>query len=333
MQTAIADPAAARASRILGIGSYRPRRIVGNAEIAARTGLKESWIERRSGIKVRRYAGEDEPLPVMATAAAEKALASSGLGVPDVDCVIVATITHMEQTPALAVEVAHRLGARSAAFDVSAACAGFCHALALASDLVRSEQAEHVLVIGAERMTDILDHDNKETAFLFADGAGAVVVGPSEQPGIGPVGWQADGSRNGVLKMSSPWDRSLLEHPERWPVIAMSGWKVYRWATEHLVSAMESILDRTGVRADQLDAFVPHQANLLITDHLAAELGLPEHVAVARDITETGNTSSASIPLAIDRMASSGEIPRGGLALLFGFGAGVVYAGQVVRLP
>lgn len=334
MRVEIQDDARLRNSRIIGVGSYRPSRVVPNAHIADNTGLTEKWIESRSGIRSRRYAGSAETLPMMATAAAEKALAAAGVDGADLGCVIVATITYLEQMPALAVEVAHRLGAVSAsAFDVSAACAGFCHAVALASDMVRTHRAEHVLVIGAERMTDILDHNDPDTAFLFADGAGAVVIGPSEQPGIGPVSWRADGSRNSALRMTAPWSRQPNPEVTNGPAITMVGWKVYRWATNELTGAIDTILDAAGVRADQIDAFIPHQANMLITDHLIGQLGFPDRVAVARDITEAGNSSAASIPMAIDRMLASGQVASGDLALLIGFGAGLVYAGQVVRLP
>ncbi|UFR01363.1 ketoacyl-ACP synthase III [Streptomyces sp. Go40/10] len=332
--TAIRDTGVLRHSRLLGVGAYRPEQSVPNEVVAERTGLDPGWIERRSGIRSRRYASAAETLPVMAVSAADKALAAAGVAPDELDVVIVATITSMEQMPAAAVEVAHRLGAtRAAAFDISAACAGFCHALALAGDLVRLGRAEHVLVIGAERMTDILDHSDRDTAFLFADGAGAVVVGPSREPGIGPVVWNADGSRNAALKMSAPWHDGTGERPEERPVITMSGWKVYRWATTELVPAAQRMLDLAGVTVDQLDAFIPHQANMLITDHVVEQLGLPEHTAVARDIVHSGNSSAASIPLAMDELLSSGKAPSGGLALLVGFGAGLVYAGQVVRLP
>ncbi|AWK08778.1 beta-ketoacyl-ACP synthase 3 [Streptomyces spongiicola] len=332
--TTIQDTRVLRHSRLLGVGAYRPERSVPNAEIADRTGLDPDWIESRSGIRSRRYASPEETLPAMATAAAEKALAAAGVGPDRIGAVIVATITSMEQMPAVAVEVAHRLGAReAAAFDVSAACAGFCHALALASDLVRMARTDHVLVIGAERMTDILDHSDRDTAFLFADGAGAVVVGPSDEPGVGPVVWRADGSRNAALKMTSPWHDGSGVRPGDRPAITMAGWKVYRWATTELVPATRRMLDLAGVTVDRLDAFIPHQANMLITDFVVGELGLGERTAVARDITASGNSSAASIPLAMDELLSSGRAPSGGLALLVGFGAGLVYAGQVVRLP
>ncbi|MEV4875828.1 beta-ketoacyl-ACP synthase 3 [Streptomyces cyaneofuscatus] len=332
--TAIRDTEVLRHSRLLGVGTYRPERSVPNAEIAERTGLDPDWIERRSGIRSRRYASPTETLATMATAAAEKALAAAGISAGQLGTVIVATITSMEQMPAVAVEVAHRLGAaRAAAFDVSAACAGFCHAVALASDQVRMGRADHVLVIGAERMTDILDHEDRDTAFLFADGAGAVVVGPSREAGIGPVVWRADGSRNAALKMTSPWHDGLGERPEARPAITMSGWKVYRWATNELVPAARQMLELAGVTVDDLDAFIPHQANMLITDFVVEQLGLTGRTTIARDIVASGNSSAASIPLAMEELLAGGKAPSGGLALLVGFGAGLVYAGQVVRLP
>ncbi|MFG2194362.1 beta-ketoacyl-ACP synthase 3 [Streptomyces sp. NPDC048639] len=332
--TAIRDTEVLRHSRLLGVGTYRPERSVPNTEIAERTGLDPDWIERRSGIRSRRYASPAETLPSMATTAAEKALAAAGISADQLGTVIVATITSMEQMPAVAVEVAHRLGAaQAAAFDVSAACAGFCHAVALASDQVRMGRSDYVLVIGAERMTDILDHEDRDTAFLFADGAGAVVVGPSQEAGIGPVVWRADGSRNAALKMTDPWHDGTGARPDARPAITMSGWKVYRWATNELVPAARRMLDLAGVTVDDLDAFIPHQANMLITDFVVEQLGLTERTAVARDIVTSGNSSAASIPLAMDELLAGGKAPSGGLALLVGFGAGLVYAGQVVRLP
>ncbi|GAB3113140.1 ketoacyl-ACP synthase III [Streptomyces calidiresistens] len=330
----IRDTEVLRPSGLLGVGVHRPERSVPNSEIAERTGLDPDWIERRSGIRRRRYAGPDETLLMMATAAAEKALAAAGVPADRIGTVILATITSMEQMPAVAVGVAHRIGAtRATAFDISAACAGFCHALALAGDLVRTGRSDHVLVIGAERMTDILDHTDRDTAFLFADGTGAVVVGPTAETGIGPTVWRADGSRNAALKMTAPWHDGTGERPERLPAITMSGWKVYRWATNELVPAAHEMLERAGITTDDLDAFIPHQANMLITDFVAEQLGLTERTAIARDIVTSGNSSAASIPMAMEELLSSGRAPRGGLALLVGFGAGLLFAGQVVRLP
>ncbi|MCW6009972.1 beta-ketoacyl-ACP synthase 3 [Micromonospora sp. CPCC 205371] len=323
-----------RGSRILGVGAYRPRHVVGNDEIAARIGVTAEWIEQRSGIHSRRYAGPDETLTAMSLEAAGKALAAAGVNASEVGCVIAATTTHLTQMPALATEVAHQLGAEPAgALDISAACAGFCYGLALASDLVRGGSAEYVLLLGAERVTDILDHDDPATAFLFADGAGAVVVGPSDTPRIGPVVWGGDGSRRTAVGMTGYWTRDLRDPTTPWPVLGMSGWRVFRWATGQLGEVARTAVERAGLRVDQLGAFVPHQANELITDAIAAKLGLPPEVAVARDIRHSGNTSAASIPLAIDALMESGEVAHGASALLIGFGSGLVYAAQVADLP
>ncbi|WP_255738224.1 beta-ketoacyl-ACP synthase III [Frankia sp. CiP3] len=321
-------------SRILGVGAYRPMKIVSNAEICQRIDSTPEWIESRSGIRSRRFAAVDESLGAMAATAGGKALASAGVGVPDVDCIVVATMSHVTQSPSVATDVANRLGARqAAAFDLSAACAGFCHALAVASDMVLAGSAKYVLVIGAERMSDIIDPHDRGTAFLFGDGAGAIVVGPSETAGIGPVVWGSDSSGRDAIGH----DRSYLEwrdNPELpWPTMRMAGQRVYRWASWQMAPVARQALDIAGISADELAAFIPHQANIRIIDMLCKVLALPGTVAVARDVAVHGNTSGASIPLAMDEVLASGAVPSGGLALLIGFGAGLVYAAQVVRLP
>ena len=327
--------AQARASRIYGIGSYRPVRVVDNEYVAEKIGVAPEWIEKRSGIRTRRYAGPDETVAAMGTAAAAKALAMAGIDAAQVGSVVVATTSHLTQMPALAPEIAHALGAdQASAFDISAACAGFCHALAIGSDMVRAGTADYVLVIASERATDIFDENDKSTAFLFADGAGAVLVGPSDRPGIGPVVWGADGSKLDVIAMTNFWTTELRTDPgSTWPRLGMTGWRVYRWATEQLAPVLQQALDAAGVTAGDLQAFIPHQANLLITQTLAKSLELPDSVAIAEDISESGNTSAASVPLAMDAMLTSGQADQGGLALLIGFGSGLVYAAQVVELP
>ncbi|WP_369394162.1 beta-ketoacyl-ACP synthase III [Streptomyces sp. CG1] len=324
-----------RHSRILGLGVHRPGRSVGNAEIAERLGIDEDWIVKRSGIRHRGYAEPDETLLMMAREAAGKALASAGVEPSAVGCVVVATTTHLSQMPSLASLVAHALGARNAAaFDILAACAGFPHALALGSDMVRAGTADHVLVIGAERITDILDRHDASTAFLFADGAGAVVVGPCDRPGIGPVAWGSDGSRTDAVGMTGSWDPALHGNPSLpWPRLGMSGWRVYRWASTELAPAARRAVDAAGLTVAEIDVFVPHQANLLIIEELVRQLGLRKDTVVARDIVETGNTSAASIPLALDRLLAAGEVSSGMRALTIGFGSGLVYAGQVIEIP
>ncbi|MFJ4006564.1 beta-ketoacyl-ACP synthase III [Streptomyces sp. NPDC090023] len=321
-------------SRITGLGTYRPRRVVSNREVCARIDSSEEWIETRSGIKTRRFAAEDETLCAMASAAGRRALADAGIGSEQLDCLVLASMSHLVQTPPLAVAVAHELGAEnSAAFDLSAACAGFCHALAVASDMVRTGNARHVLVIGAERMTDMVDPSDRNTAFMFADGAGAMVVGPSAQPGIGPVVRGADGAFRDALRMNTTWAAFRDDPTLDRPMMKMDGRRVFRWAVDRVVEGGRQALKDAGVSVDDLVAFVPHQANARMIDVLADRLALPEHVVVARDVVTEGNTSAASIPLAMERLLCDGDAPSGGAALLIGFGAGLNYAGQVVLLP
>jgi 3-oxoacyl-[acyl-carrier-protein] synthase III len=242
---------------ILGLGAYRPSRVVPNADIIEPINSSDEWIQQRSGIKQRRFANEEETVQMMSVAASRTALERSGIDPAQVDGVIVATVSHLLQTPAVATAIAHELGLqRPVAFDISAACAGFCHALALASDMVRAGSAKYVLVIGVERLSDITDFKDRGTAFIFA-----------------------------------------------------------------------------GITANDLDVFVPHQANMRIIDAMARSMKLPERVAIARDIADQGNTSAASIPLALDRLVELGEAKSGDTALFIAFGAGLAYAAQVVKVP
>jgi 3-oxoacyl-[acyl-carrier-protein] synthase-3 len=213
------------------------------------------------------------------------------------------------------------------------ACAGFCYGLTLANDMVRGGSAEYVLVIGVERLSDLTNRDDRGTAFIFGDGAGAVVIGPSDVPGIGPVVWGSDGENADAITQTEGWDALRTDRDMTFPTLRMEGQKVFRWAVWEMAKVCEQALDAAGVKAAELDAFIPHQANMRITDAMIKALKLPAEVPVARDIAETGNTSAASIPLAMERMLESGEAPSGGTALVMGFGAGLVYAGQVITLP
>jgi 3-oxoacyl-[acyl-carrier-protein] synthase III len=334
MPKQIQSPAGPAHARILGVGGYRPSRVVTNEEICQVIDSTDEWITTRTGIKERRWATAEETVAMMASSAAGKALAAAGIEAERIGLVIVSTVTHLAQTPSLAALVAHELGAlEAAAFDISAACAGFCHGLALAQDAVRGGSAEYVLVIGVERLSDLTDVNDRSTAFIFGDGAGAAVVGPSETPAIGPVVWGADGAQYDAIGQTFMWD-ALRDQPETgYPALRMNGQQVFRWASYQMVPVANKALERAGVTAEDLDAFIPHQANMRITDAMIKALKLPAHVPVARDIARTGNTSAASIPLAMERMLEEGEAPHGGIALLIGFGAGLVYAAQVVELP
>ncbi|WP_405592806.1 beta-ketoacyl-ACP synthase III [Streptomyces sp. NBC_01190] len=335
MNPSLRPPVGPAHARILGVGGYRASRVVPNDEIAPRINSSDEWIRERSGIVERRWAEADETVAEMGVAAAGKALAQAGVTPEDIGAVMVATSTHFKQIPAVATEIAYKVGAvNAAAFDISAACAGFTHGVALAGDMVRGGSADYVLLVGTERMSDLIDHDDRGTSFLFGDGAGAAVIGPSPTPGIGTVVWGADGSQREVIDQSSSWlEQRGPGIPERFPALTMQGPTVFRWAVYEMAKAAQQALDAAGVTADQLAAFIPHQANLRIIETLARTLKLPGNVAIARDVVDSGNTSAASIPLAMERLLETGQAPSGGLALTIGFGAGLSYAAQVVTLP
>jgi 3-oxoacyl-[acyl-carrier-protein] synthase III len=332
--TPLAQVEGARHAAILGIGSYRPSRVIPNADVVEAIDSSDEWIQQRSGIKQRRWATPEETVQMMSVAAARTAMERAGIDAKQIDCVIVATVTHMIQTPAVATAIAHELGTdQAAAFDISAACAGFCHGVALAGDLVRGGSAGHVLVIGVERLSDITDTGDRGTAFIFADGAGAAIVGPSDTPGIGPVVWGSDGEQFDLIRQKEDWRDVIASDNPRMPHLVMQGNAVFRWASFAMAKIGQQALDRAGVGIDDLDVFVPHQANMRITDAMARAMKLPERVRIARDIAEQGNTSAASIPLALDRMIDEGDAHSGDTALLIAFGAGLAYAAQVIRVP
>jgi 3-oxoacyl-[acyl-carrier-protein] synthase III len=330
----IATDSGAPYAAVLGIGSYRPSRIVPNADIIEAIDSSDEWIQQRSGIKQRRWAAPEETVQLMSVGAARQALEHANVAPEQIECVIVATVTHLLQTPAIATAIAYELGTdQAAAFDISAACAGFCHGLALADQMVRGGGARYALVIGVERLSDLTDTGDRGTAFIFADGAGAAVVGPSETPGIGPVVWGSDGEQFDLIRQNEDWRDALAAEKPELPHLTMQGNPVFRWASFTMAKVAQQALDRAGIAPDDLDVFVPHQANMRIIDAMARAMKLPERVAVARDIAEQGNTSAASIPLALDRMIEEGQAHSGDTALLIAFGAGLAYAAQVITVP
>ncbi|MDZ5661622.1 ketoacyl-ACP synthase III [Nocardioides sp. zg-1308] len=334
---ALTDRTGAPHARIMGVGAYRPVRVVPNSDVVDAIDSSDEWIQQRSGIRTRRWAGPDESVQMMSVEASRIALERAGLDAGQIDCVVVATVSHLLQTPAVATAIAHELGTDAAAFDISAACSGFCHGIALASDLVRAGSSRYVLVVGVERLTDILDLTDRGTAFIFADGAGAAVVGPSETPGIGPVVWGSDGEQFDLIRQREDW-RDVVGTPEVpgsgvMPHLTMQGNPVFRWASFAMAKIGQQALDAAGVSLDDLDVFVPHQANMRIIDAMARSMKLPGTVRIARDVAEQGNTSAASVPLALDRMMEEGEARPGDTALLIAFGAGLSYAAQVVTVP
>ena len=321
-------------SRILSVGSYRPSRIVPNSEIVDRIESSDEWIRERSGIESRRFASKEETVITMSKAASEQALKRAGIAMSEVDAVIMATVSYPYQTPSGATELIRELGnPRAAAFDISAACAGFCYGLGMASDLIRAGTAKYVLLVGVERLTDFTDPDDRGTAFIFADGAGAVLVGPSDEGGIGPMVWGSDATNREAISLEPSWIEIRDSSEKSWPEISMAGQTVFRWAVYEMAPMALKAIEKAGLTVETLDAFIPHQANLRIIDALAKAMKLPERVAIAKDVRTAGNTSAASIPLAMDALLSERPDLHGKSALMIGFGAGLVYAGQVALLP
>jgi 3-oxoacyl-[acyl-carrier-protein] synthase III len=309
-------------ARILAFGHYQPSNVVTNDDIAKTVDTNDEWIQSRVGIKQRRIAGPEESVVDMAVQAGGKALASSGLSPEDIDLVIVATCTQEAQIPNASASVAHRLGITApGAYDVNAACAGFCYALSNAADAVRAGSARNVLVVGSEKLSQWVDWTDRSTCIIFADGAGAAVVTGAEDAAIGPVVWGSAGDMA---------DRIYIR--DRTGFLYQEGQAVFRWTTTALAPIAREACERAGITPSDLAAFVPHQANLRIIEAIARKLKA-ENAVVADDIVNAGNTSAASIPLALSRMIERGDVPSGAPALLIGFGAGMTYAAQVVRIP
>jgi 3-oxoacyl-[acyl-carrier-protein] synthase-3 len=309
-------------ARILAFGDYQPARIVTNDELARTIDTNDEWIRSRVGIAERRIAGPEEGVADLAFHAGGKALAGSGLSAADIDLVIVATCSAETLVPNVSATVAHRLGIIApGAYDVNAACAGFAYALSNASDAIRSGSARNVLVIGSEKMSQWVDQTDRANCIIFADGAGAAIVTGSDVPAIGPVVWGSSGA-----------DADKIMIADRNSFLKQDGQGVFRWATTALHPIALEACVRAGVKPEELAAFVPHQANLRIVHSIARKLGATNAV-IADDIVNSGNTSAASIPLALSHMIERGDIPSGEPALIIGFGAGLTYAAQVIQIP
>lgn len=309
-------------SRVLSFGHYQPAKVLTNADLEKLVDTSDEWIRSRVGIRTRHVAGPDESIAYMAAKASEKALAHAGLTGTDIDLVVVATCTAVDRSPNMAARVAAAIGAPApAAMDVNTACSGFPHAMALADMSIRSGSATKALVIGVERLTDFTDWTDRSTCVLVGDGAGAAVVAASEEAEISPVVWGSVPDMGGAVRIEgSPG------------TFAQEGQAVYRWATTELPEIALQVCARAGVRPDELGGIVLHQANLRIIEPLARKIGAVNAV-VARDVVDSGNTSAASIPLALSKLIERREIEPGSAVLLFAFGGGLSYAGQIIRCP
>ena len=320
-------------TRIYALGASRGSVTVTNDDIAGPINSSDEWIRQRTGIVTRKRAALDQSLMDMAVAASQEAITKAGIDPGEIGAVILATITFPYQTPSGASLLSAKVGAiNSAAYDISAACAGYCYGIAQADALIRAGVAKYVLVVGAEKLSDFIEPTDRSISFLLGDGAGAAIVGPSDHPGISKSVWGADGSSWDKVGMTS----SLIDFRDgisSWPTLVQEGQSVFRWAVWEMAKVAKQALEEAGLEPKDLAALVTHQANIRIIDELAKQLDLPESVVVARDIIETGNTSAASVPLAMHQLLSEGLVQSGGYALQIGFGAGLTFAAQVVELP
>jgi len=320
-------------TRILSYGAARGDLVVPNDDLVGPIDSSDEWIQQRTGIITRTRASAGILAIDLATEAAKEAIAKSGIPAEKIDLVIVATIGNVQQTPSIAAVLADRVGANpAAAYDSNAACAGFSYGVTQADALLRSGAAHYALVVGAEKLSDFVDPADRSISFLLGDGAGAVVIGPSDTPGIAAPVWGSDGSKADAVGM----DSTLIDFREgtaKWPTLRQDGQVVFRWAVWEMAKVAKQALQVAGIEASDLAAFVPHQANMRIIDELAKQLKLPESVLIGRDIATTGNTSAASIPLATHRLLQEHPELSDGLCLQIGFGAGLVFGAQVVVLP
>jgi 3-oxoacyl-[acyl-carrier-protein] synthase III len=333
MTRTLLQPTGPAHTRIYAYGAARGELSVPNEDLIGPIDSSDEWIRQRTGIITRTRALPETTAIELATEAAAEAIAKSGIRPDQVDAVIVATVSNPKQTPSVSAIVADRIGSNpAAAFDLNAACAGFAYGVAQADALIRAGAAHYVVVVGAEKLSDIVDPADRSISFLLGDGAGAVLIGPSDTPGIGPTVWGSDGSKADAVGMNYTLNE-FRTGAVPWPTLRQEGPTVFRWAVWEMVKVARQALDAAGIEASDLAAFVPHQANMRIIDEFAKQLKLPETVVIGRDIETTGNTSAASIPLATHRLLEEHPELSGGLALQIGFGAGLVFGAQVVVLP
>lgn len=322
---------------IISVGIYRATNLIPNSEIIEKIDSSDEWIQQRTGIASRRFADKNVSVLDMATIAAKQALSRAAIDASQVDVIILATISYPHNTPSGASGIAANIGAnKAAAFDLSAACAGFTYGVGLANDLIKGGTAKYVLVVGAEKLSDFTDAKDRATSFIFADGAGAVLIGPTSESGIGPTAWGSDADQRDAITMSS-WlefkDNPVPATEIAWPYIVQEGQKVFRWAVFSVSKVGSKAIELAGIKPEELKAFVPHQANLRIIESMAKDMKLSSDIVIADDIKTNGNTSAASIPLAMDALLLDHPELHGQLALIIGYGAGLAYAAQVVKLP
>ena len=314
-------------AKILGTGSYLPEKVVTNKDLEKQVDTSDQWIQERTGIKKRHIAEDNQTTCDLAEIAAKNAMDAAGLGADDIDMVIVATTTPDRVFPSTACLLQQRLGIKGgAAFDVQAVCTGFVYALGVAEKFIATGSAKNVLVVGAETLSRIVDWSDRGTCILFGDGAGAVVLGASDEPGIMSVHLHADGSYENLLTVPA----GISEGYDNPAFIEMKGNEVFKMAVNTLGRIVDETLDANQLDKGDIDWLIPHQANIRIINATAKKLKMSmDHVVVTVD--EHGNTSAASVPLALDTAVRDGRIKRGEILLLEAFGGGFTWGSVLVK--
>jgi 3-oxoacyl-[acyl-carrier-protein] synthase-3 len=311
-------------TRLVAVGHFQPERVVPNSELETMVETSDEWIQRRVGIKERRWAGPEETVDLMAVKAAHDTLAKGGMTADQVDLVIVATCSAVDRSPNMAARVAAQLGIPTspATIDINTACSGFPHAVALAQHAIAAGASTTALVIGSEKLTDYTDFTDRTTCVLTADGAGAFLLTADPDEHVSPVLWGCVPEMGDAVRIEKADDDKF----------AQNGRAVYRWTTFELPRIAREVIDKAKIAPEDVAAIVLHQANLRIIEPLASKIGAI-NARVATDVTFSGNTSAASIPLALSKMQEEDPLPSGAPVLLFAFGGGLAYAGQVVKMP
>jgi 3-oxoacyl-[acyl-carrier-protein] synthase-3 len=321
-------------SAITGWGMYVPERVLTNADLERMVETSDEWITSRSGIKERRIAAPDETASTLSINAGRQALARAGIEGKDLDLIIIGTVSYDYPFPSTANIVQHALGAQCGAFDMQAACTGFLYALSIAHQFIANGSAKHVLVVGVEVLSRVIDYTDRSTCVLFGDGAGAVVLSRSEEPG-GVLSFTlgSEGSRPDLLWIPAGGSAKRIDEEvlrERQNYVKMQGAEVFKFATRIMGTAMEEALDKASMTADEMDLFIPHQANLRIIEAASKRLNLPSE-KVFVNIEKYGNTSAAAVPIALCEAIDQGRIYPGAHIGMVAFGAGLTWAAAVVK--
>jgi len=318
-------------SRISGTGSYLPDEVIRNVDLERMVDTSSQWIFERTGIEERRRAAPDQTTCDLAEAAALRALAAANIDATDIDLIVVATTTPDHVFPSTATKLQERLGgAGYAAFDIQAVCAGFVYALDVAERYIRTGGAKRALVVGAETFTRIIDWTDRTTCILFGDGAGAVVLEAADEPGVIASRLRADGRYRKFLWVPAGVSKDSPSGENNSPYVEMRGNEVFKWAVNNLSRIVDEALEMSSLSRDDIDWLIPHQANIRILSATARKLGLPMDKVVVT-VDKHGNTSAASVPLALDEAVRDGRVKRGDLLLLEAFGGGFTWGATLLR--